>query len=73
LIADSEIFVDNGGEIAKAEINADGVVMDGDGPLEIEVADTVTEGPVDSDGNAVEGASPGGAPAGGGGSLPEAA
>ena len=53
LDASAAVRVDNSGTISKAEINADGVILDGRKPSTIDVADGV-KNPTDSKGNEIK-------------------
>ena len=66
LTAGAKITVDNKGTITKAVVNADGVVVGGNKPGSVSVASSVTEEPVDDEGNPLVPTTTGG---GGGGST----
>ena len=59
LDAGAAVRVDNSGTISKAEINADGVILDGRKPSAIDVADGV-KNPTDSKGNEIKDSTSGG-------------
>jgi len=67
LTTDAKIKIENNGTITKAEVNADGVIIDGKKPATLEVADTVTDVPTNSDGGAVGSGNTSGGGGGGGG------
>ena len=66
LTTQAPVSVNNTGTISKAEVKADGVVIDGTKPGTITV-DQGVDAPTDSDGNAVGGGTTGGGGGGGGG------
>ena len=69
LTTDAQITVSNDGTITEAVINANDVIIDGKEPKTIEVDDSVTSEPTDSDGNTVDGTTSTGGSGGGGGST----
>jgi len=71
LTADAKITVDNDGNIAKAIVNANGVVVGGNKPSTVTVGSSVTDEPVDEEGDPlVTTPTGGGGGGGGGGSTP---
>jgi len=69
LTTDANISVDNKGTITNAQINANGVTLDGNHPVNVNVDSKVTILPVDSDGNIVSDGDNSSSTGGGGGST----